>query len=530
MSLEPPPLTRRGALRLGAGVLVGAGMSPLLAACSGGSNEVRRPQTVPTSGTPSRGGRLTVGVLSAGNTETTNPFTAYGLSDYPRVHQTHETLWEASNDLTFEPLLLEEGLPNKTATEWTLRLKEGVTFSDGKDLTADDLAHSIRLWADPNSYAYTLGGDYFDAASIRKLDNRTVRVRLNKPVARLQEVMAWIWFAVVRDGDDPARPSAGTGPFVLSDFKAGSYSLMTANTNYWRGDGPYFDELYIDSSFTDDNARTNALLSGQIDVAPNLPYAQAKQPGSNINLLSTPGTNFMPFNMRIDEAPFNDVRVRQAMRLLCDRQQMVDNVYQGLGSVGNDIPGQFCEFFASDLTRERDVDQAMALLKAAGQENLRATLQTSTAVPGFTEAAALLQSQAKDASVNLSVKREDAARYFEPSELYTQMTFSQDSLYPAPSLHFNWRVSLLSNSSANATHWNGPNTAALFDQANATLDTAKAAELWRELQIEQFDEGGMLVWGTSDFVDGYATDLAGAQPSKYSFCENWQFWKVWRNA
>ena len=348
-------------------------------------------------------------------------------------------------------------------------------------------------------------------------------------IARLEEVMCWIWFAVVRDGDDPARPSGGTGPFVLSDFKAGAYSLMKANKNYWRGDGPYFDELYIDSTFTDDNARTNALLSGNIDIAPNLPYGQAKQPDASINLLSTPGTNYMPFNMRTDQAPFDDVRVRQAMRLLCDRQQMVDNVFQGFGSVGNDIPGQFCEFFASDLTRERDVEQAKALLKSAGQENLQVTLQTSNAVPGFPEAAALLQSQAKDAGVRIEVKKEDAARYFEPSELYTQMTFSQDSLFPAPSLQFNWRVSLLPNSSANGTHWDDPRTSRLVDEANATVDRAKAADLWHEAQVQQFDEGGMLVWGTSDFVDGYASNLAGAQPSKYSFCENWQFWKVWRN-
>ena len=86
---------------------------------------------------------------------------------------------------------------------------------------------------------------------------------------------------------------------------------------------------------------------------------------------------WVPFTMRVDQAPFSDVRVRQALRLIVDRQQMIDQALSGFGVLGNDLYAPFDPAYAKDLPqREQDIDQAKSLLKQAGQEGLEVELFT----------------------------------------------------------------------------------------------------------------------------------------------------------
>ena len=80
--------------------------------------------------------------------------------------------------------------------------------------------------------------------------------------------------------------------------------------------------------------------------------------------------------MRIDAGPLNDVRVRQALRLLADRQAFVDQILNGFGQPGDDLPCRGAKYYADEFKREQDVEQAKSLLKAAGQENLSACSST----------------------------------------------------------------------------------------------------------------------------------------------------------
>ena len=116
---------------------------------------------------------------------------------------------------------------------------------------------------------------------------------------------------------------------------------------------------------------------------------------------------WVPFTMRVDTAPFDDVRVRQAMRLIVDRQAMIDQTLSGYGILGNDLYAPLDVNYASDLPqREQDIDQAKSLLKEAGQEGLQVELFTgdgigSVAVP----AANLFAEQAKEAGVEVKVTK-----------------------------------------------------------------------------------------------------------------------------
>lgn len=493
----------------------------LLSACGGSSEPAGIPQ-----GKPTRGGRLTIGLISGGSAETIDPAKAINTPDFIRVLQLHDHLYQYDRQGRLVPGLAESGEYDAGRKTWVFRLRSGVLFHNGKQLTADDVIYTLRGWTDPDHYAYSQAGVYIDGKALRKRDPLTVEVPLLAGHARLPELLAPSLFNVGIVADGSARKPIGSGPFKPKSFAPGKETVFAAHRDYWQGDTPYVDELVINSSFSDESARVNALLSGEIDVLPYLSPAQAKaqRTGVRVNVLRSGGTQFQSFYMRVDRAPFTDVRVRQALRLATDRQALVDNVLEGFGTVGNDLPGPGAQFYL-DTPRHRDLDQARSLLKQAGQQDLRVTLQTSPVVPGVIESATLFGQQAREAGITVNIKREDPSQYFDPSTLYLKMAFAQEYYLNVPNLQKFWASALLRSAKdyANETHWYSARTDKLFNQANAAGSTSRAAEYWRELQLEQFNEGGYIMWGYPDNIDGLAKTVGGLRPNRTGNCDFFGF-------
>ena len=213
---------------------------------------------------------------------------------------------------------------------------------------------------------------------------------------------------------------------MYKSFTAGQQSEFTKYADYHEDGKPYVDSLTI-IDFPDDTARTNALLGGQVDVIDNLPAAQVQNVEANPNLrvLSSETGAWQPFTMRVDQAPFDDVRVRQAFRLIVDREQMVQQVLSGHGSVANDLYARYDPAYASDLPqRQQDLEQAKSLLKQAGREGLSVELVTAPVFQGIVEAAQVFAEQAKGAGVDVKVRRVDSGTFY--GDNYLSWTFAQD--------------------------------------------------------------------------------------------------------
>ncbi|HYY74886.1 MAG TPA: ABC transporter substrate-binding protein [Gaiellaceae bacterium] len=518
--------TRRRLLHGAAAAGLTLGSGGLLAAC-GGDGEETVGETGTTEGAPRRGGRLRVAHVGAGRGESFNPARGSSFIDASRYFNVFDPLSRVGPALEVEPGLALEWNPNEDSTLWEVKLRPDVVWHDGKPFTADDVIYTFRQMGDAShvSHASVLNINLRD---VRKVDDLTLEIPLKSPNARLFDSFVQQNTVMVQDGARDFTRPVGTGPFMFESFTVGQRSLCSRNPNYWDEGKPYVDE-WEDISIDDNAARLNALLAGEVDMISQMTFAQAKQQQEtgDIQVIAAESPALQVFLMAVDIAPFDDVRVREAFRLIPDRQALIDGALFGFGTVGNDLAGKGMPFYAEDLPpREQDLEQAAALLREAGHESLEVTLHTSDIVPGFVEAATLFAEQAQGANVTVNVKREPANAYFDTSLLYTKLDFAQ-SFWTYSSIPLWYEQALLSDAVWNETHWRDPETDRLIRQAQGAPDEETATELWHQIQQTQYEEGGYIVWAYQHLVDGAAQNVQGIEPSSFFNLGGWNYRDVY---
>jgi peptide/nickel transport system substrate-binding protein len=490
----------------------------LLGACGGDDDDGG-------GGTPaqSAGGKLTtggvlrVGATGGGAKDTIDAHRPTVDTDIMRCWNLYESLAVRTPDFSELQMLLAESIEaEKKPDTWTIRLKQGITFHNGKPVTADDVIFSIQRILDPKDPkvgAASIG--YIDQKKLKKLDDRTVRVTLQFANAGFPDDIGQYFNAIVPTDYDPDNP-VGTGPWTYVSFTAGQQSEFAKFPDYWEEGKPYADKLVI-IDFPETDARVNALLGGQVDAIDNLPAAQLQSVKSNPNLrvLSSQTGAWQPFTMRVDQAPFDDVRVRQAFRLIVDREQMVQQVLSGQGSVANDLYARYDPVYASDLPqRQQDLEQAKSLLKQAGQEGLSVELVTAPVFQGIPEAAQVFAEQAKGAGVNVKVRKVDSGTFY--GDNYLSWTFAQD-FWASRAYLSQVAQGDLPESPFNETHWKEPKFLDLIQQARAEIDDAKRKEILHEAQTMQYEEGGYIIPYFSNIIDAYGAKLGGFVEAKCGF-------------
>jgi peptide/nickel transport system substrate-binding protein len=512
VSPDEHTVTRRQMIggALAGGALIGTG--GLLAACGGGGTP--GPNSGGTSAARAgAGGTLRVGVAGGSAKRTVDAHRLTTDPEIARAFQLYEPLAIRNPDYELEMLLAESIEADQRPDRWTVRLREGIVFHDGRPVTADDVIFSIRRIVDPRAPktgAASLAG--VDLALTTKLDARTVRVALKAPNAGFPDELCQYFNGIVPRGYDPSRP-VGTGPFRFQELTPGERSRFVRNPDYWSAGAPQLDEVVI-VDYPDDRARVDALLGGDVDAITNVPTAQIDRVQGNpsFKLLTAETGAWQPFTMRVDTAPFDDVRVRQAMRLIVDREQMVGQALGRQGTPANDLYARYDPDYASDLPqRTQDLDQARSLLRQAGRSDLRVELVTSPVYKGIVEAAQVLRQQARGAGVDVAVREVDSDTFFGAG--YLRWPFAQDFWFTRPYLAQVAQGSL-KGSPFNETHWNHPGFVKLIEQARAELDAGRRGDLLRAAQAIEHEEGGYIVWSFSNQVDAYSAEVAGFQPAK----------------
>ncbi len=506
----------RGVGATGAGLALG----PLLAACgdstttttAGGTATTAAGETT-TTVAATKGGSLRVGIVGGSAKDTLDPGRSSFEPDNAFVTQLYDGLMGLDTDFRLENRLAEAVEPNADASVWKIKLKSGLEWHDGKPVTAEDVVFSFQRTldpADPLLGAPGLGG--LEPNGIVKIDDSTVEFRLTKPNAIFAEGLAMRYNMIVPVGYDPAKP-VGCGAFKLAEFRPGEQCSFTAFDGFWRG-APNISDLTI-IEFADEAARVNAFLSDTVHAITQLPRAQVGvvEASAGHQILRAKTGAWQPFCMRIDLEPYSDVRVRQAFRLMVDREQMVEQAYAGYGWVANDMYSPFDPGYPVDLPqRAQDLEKAKALLKEAGYENLQVELITSDAIGGGVVAAAqVFAEQAKGAGVTVTVNKVDSGVMY--GDQYLTWPFSQDFWYTRNYLS-QAAVGTMPTAQWNETHWDDAEWLKLVEEAFRTGDETKRNELITAAATIEYERGGNIIWAFNDQIDAHSEKLTGLAPDK----------------
>lgn len=502
--------TRRNLLQGAIAAGAFATLGPVLSAC--GSSSSGGGSSPSSAAGPKKGGHIRSGIGGGSAKDTLDAHIPTSEVQIGLQWQLYDSLlgWDQNHHLV--NLLAESYTPNADGTKHTIKLKSGLQFHNGKSVTADDVVYSFQRILNPKTVATgasSLTG--LKATGIKKIDDLTVTFELDSPNVIFYESLAYYPNAIVPVGYDPKGMTGaiGTGPWKVTSYQAGQQAEFAANTNYW-GTGPYADQLTM-IEFADPTAKLNALIGGTVDHVTLLASAQASVVNGNpaMQLLQAKSGSWDPFTMRIDQKPFDDVRVRQAFRLIVDREQMIQQAKGGYAWQGNDMYAPYDPGYPKDVApRNADVAQAKSLLKQAGYSGgLTVQLTTSTAVgAGDVDAAQVFAQQAKAAGVTVKINQVDPSLFYGTN--YLKWTFAQD-FWATRNYLAQVQDGTAPTAPYNECHWKDAQWQALINQAFKTVDETKRNELISEAEKIEFDRGGYIIWSFNDSLDAHSKKLQG---------------------
>lgn len=484
------------------GVLTGAAAGGLIVAGGGAV-------LAPTSANAAikRGGVLRIGVSGGGPKETQDAHLGGFTADTARAYQLYDRL--VTRDAKFKLVneLATSFTSNKAGDIWTVKLRKGVKFHNGRELTSADVIFTIKRILDPATKAIRSGSlAGVKASGLKAVDKYTVEIPLSSANVVFDEIFANYAMGIVPVGYNPSTP-VGTGPFVYKSFTPGVKSVYTKNVNYWRTGEPYVDSVEI-TSIPDETARVNALISGQVDAISDLPNSQITTVKANkaLRILNAKTGAYVPVAMNALKAPFNNPMVRQAFRLMIDRQTVVRNAYSGFAQKGNDVLGRYDEAYNTSLPqRAYDPEQAMALIKKSGVTIPTLELKTTDDVAGMLSIPQIFASGAKAAGVNVKVVPLGGSYWdgWPGTHIFSMDYYVNRTYLEIATLVYG------KGDYAAETGWSNEKFDALIASALKETDKSLRNEMIADAQKIEYDDGAYIVSSFYNKIDAYSAKISG---------------------
>ena len=416
-----------------------------------------------------------------------------------------ESLIWVGEDGVPQPQLAESWEVSEDATEWTLHLQEGVTFNNGKPFGADDVIWNLEHWLDPDTGSPMAARlESLSPGGMEKVDDLTVKLHLDRPDVNLLLALYDYPSMIASEGGwedfysgDPAA-AVGTGPFLLESFTPDERMVLVRNPDYWQmgADGqplPYVDKVIVTAGW-DDAARLAALIGNEADTltpGEGVISMLRKYPGS-INV-QTYVTGFVtPIVMRTDMPPFEDVRVRNALKWVQDRER-IRALVTPLGPVGYDhliASSDVAWCPATDVDRKQDIQRARSLLAEAGYAD---GIELELAVPDGDHRinfAQVYKEMAAAAGITININLLPRSAFW---DRWMEWPFAVSGLNGRVPATANMNLALRCGGDWNESHYCNEAFDALLDEADATVDIEKRREVYCRIQALMQEDSGYLI-------------------------------------
>jgi peptide/nickel transport system substrate-binding protein len=422
-------------------------------------------------------------------------------------------LTRIDHELKPQPQLASSWDTNADSSEWTFHLVKNAKFTNGRAVTADDVKFTIDRVLDPKTGsrgAKAIG----PIKEVVVKDPHTVVFKLAGPYADLALQLGNTFARIVAKENVPdiGTKPVGSGPFILKEYVPGNKAVLVRNPDYFEKGLPYLDEVH-QIYIKEYAAQVSALKTGEIDImyfapAEIIPDLK-KEPKIDVKVVSAP--SFQPLIMWVTEKPFNDVRVRQALRFAVDRQAMMEASTGGLGVLGNDTPvSPSNPYYNKALPqRKRDVAKAKKLLAEAGfPKGVDITLYTSTQRPGLEPAALVAQQSVADAGFRVKIESVDIARlYKDVIPKPKPFAISHNNWFGRPTVDESLSPFYFTGSHWNYTKYSTPEVDKLLDQARAKTDFAERKKLYDKVQDILYNEGPDVVAYFKNYVSAVRKEV-----------------------
>lgn len=505
--MSPAAPTRRRLLG-GAAVAVVAAAVPAvgLAACSGADSPASTGTSDPTAA-PSPTGLLRV-ALAGGAAPSLDPRRAGPGADRTALLHLYDSLVALSGG-EYRWQLAEAVEPDATATTWTIRVRDGVSFSNGKPLGAADVIYSLRTLAAPlTSPSFAPFYSDLDLDGLRELDARTVVAPLRRPRGDFVESMLSPFSLVFPEGTTDFTVPVGSGPYRLTSYAPGQEVQLAANPDYWDG-RPTVDAVTL-LTIGAPEARMRALRDGQADYAAGITPTAARaadQDGSvEVHRGGAANSNALVFAFDQTAQPYDDPGVRRALRAVVDRQALVDAALFGQGVTGEDVVGKGLPGYAAGLDPRQQTPPAEGLARAAAG-GLR--LRAADYVPGLLDASRLAVRQWGEAGIDVAMDETTPAAVF--ADLNGLRSTPFQAFYyvnrPAPvHLGLNTTTTARFNLGGYGEQWEARLTA-----AQSTVDGDVRQSRFDDLQHALHEDGAEIVWAFQEQLDASVPGVAGVE-------------------
>jgi peptide/nickel transport system substrate-binding protein len=462
--------------------------------------------------TPKRGGSAKFGLAHGATTDTMDP------AGYPDTG-TQIPFWGSmSNSLTvvdakgdIQPDLCESMEAADDAKSWIFKLKKGVTFHNGKNLTPEDVIASFRyhMGANSKSAVKTVLQPITDI----KADGKdTVIFTLSGANADFPFIASDYHIPIMpanADGTADWKSGVRTGPFVFGSYEPGVRAKLKRNANYHHEGKPYFDDVEF-LTIADITARNNALTTGEVHWIgrTDLKTLNLLTRNPNLEIVEVTGYGHYVYAMDTTVPPFDNADVRSAIKWAINRDEITQKVFLGHGIPGNDNPVAPSVKFASNPQPKYtyDADKAKFYLNKAGMPNLKVDLSVADAAfNGAVDAAVLFQQQAKAAGINLNIIREPNDGYWD--NVWLKKPFVADYWGGRPTCDWLFTVVYAKGAAWNETKWANPKFNDLLVTARGETDEKKRAGMYAEMQQLIHDDGGVIVIEFNNYVDAKSKKL-----------------------